>query len=234
MSQQEMEIKEIIIMSCGLIIAFAVFFIGLKIGISFVLVLIISLFILGITVWRVRRLHDNQAKEILSQVELIRKSGKYDDSMFGSDGYTGLAYSNDKKCFYYFKRESLKNDYKSEVIPFSNLIEAIVTTDKDTLIKVSKGGLVGGALVGGIFGGVGSVVGAMSANKSVDEQIKKISFKLVLDDLQSPIREVVVIESTDSFNINGNISKPVLELCEKWSKRIDIILKRNEMKSKTS
>lgn len=72
--------------------------------------------------------------------------------------------------------------------PFSRLLECETVVDGKTKIKTSRASQAANAVVlGALTGGVGAVVGALTAKKEEVKEIKKVTLKIVVSDLENPI-----------------------------------------------
>lgn len=154
------------------------------------------------------------------------------DSFLGDDGISGISVLESQNRIAIIKRTNLNESFSPKFIDFNKIIESSIKEDGETVTKTNRGSQVAGTLVGGaLAGGVGAVVGGLGAKQTATESVRKITLEIVIDDLRSPIYEIVFFISPTPLSKSESIYKQVYSNANKWHKMISIILKRNEISS---
>ena len=112
--------------------------------------------------------------------------------------------------------------------------------DGKQIALISRGGLLGGTL---LDDGGNSLVYIMEPenNKKNDTEetediskdtVSKLSLKLVVDDLASPIIEYVFLESEEKIDKDSDEYKDAAKECKKWHQMISVLIKRHDLLNK--
>ncbi|MFF3148476.1 hypothetical protein ACFVRU_43895 [Streptomyces sp. NPDC057927] len=168
--------------------------------------------------------------------EVLKKLGYNRDDLLIEAELTKAIYINEEKSTIdVLQRKSREEEFIISHFKFKDILDVSVETDGQTISKVAKGELVGGALVGGLIGGgIGGIIGASGASKSMKETIQSVKFKITVNSLSNPIILLDIISLPNALDKNDYLLKQVIEECDKWFNIFTVILKRNEMNSKTS
>ena len=152
------------------------------------------------------------------------------DSYLGDDGVSGISVLESQNKIAIIKRNNLNESFTPIFIDFNKIIESSIKEDGETVTKTNRGSQVAGTLVGGaLAGGVGAVVGGLGAKQTSIESVRKITLEIVIDDLRSPIHEIVFFISPTPLSKNESIYKQIYSNANKWHKMMSIILKRNQI-----
>ncbi|QJI52489.1 hypothetical protein [Psychrobacillus phage Perkons] len=171
-------------------------------------------------------------KELISiqsdYIDKIKSIGiKYDDIAFDENHLNGIMINEKDNIICIFKRHKSGEDFIYKVINFKDILESGIVSDGQTITKTSTSSMIGRSLLGSVFGITGAVVGGLSANKSSNEQVKNMKLSIVLDDLSHPIRDIVFLQSDKYLGTDNHSVKLANLKCEKWHKRISVIINRN-------
>jgi len=108
------------------------------------------------------------------------------------------------------------------VIPFSSVIETSVIVDGGTITKASRSSQALGVAVGAVLGGgVGAVIGGLSGATHTKQNIKNVTLRVVLNDLNYPIHDIDFMEMTNNGKTLGLIALPE---AEEWHTVLKVIV----------
>lgn len=165
------------------------------------------------------------AKARAIEAKLKTLTGFHPSQMIVScDGLSGLAIDepNAKICI----ASNNCNRIVHRIFDFSDVYSAEIVEDGTSITKTDRASQVGGAVVGGLlFGGVGAVVGGLSGKKETLRKIKKINLRITLNDISSPIHDVVFLNTEvkgDSF-----LYKSASDRARSWLGIMDVVIKRS-------
>jgi hypothetical protein len=117
-----------------------------------------------------------------------------------------------------------------EQYDFDDIVEAHISEDDISVIKTSRGSQIGGALVGGaIAGGVGAIIGGLSGTKTQSSKIKKISLDIVVNNLNDPLKRIVVFEHTSPVSKDNSELIKIRELAERWFSLVKLIINKKDL-----
>lgn len=122
-------------------------------------------------------------------------------------------------------------EYKSEEFKVRDLISFEIEENGKVVSRVSNKSMLGRAAVGGVlFGGVGAVIGGVTAKqKSGGQDGDSVTIKLIVDDLDDPVRRFEVKPSSYTHEKKVVLYKSIFEEVEKWSVIINKILDKEGM-----
>jgi hypothetical protein len=176
-----------------------------------------------------RNKFDDLAKETL-----VKNNFHYDDFYIGDDKLTAIAINEHDKKLAIIHRSSIKNLFTLSPIDFSDIIESSIIEDGETISKSSKGSVLGGAIVGSVIaGGIGATIGGLSADRMIKDKVKKITLMIVVNNLSNPVYEVNFLNIISPIDKATSLYKLRYSNVTKWHKIISVILKRNELNSKS-
>lgn len=114
------------------------------------------------------------------------------------------------------------------VYNFSDIIESEIIQDEVTLTKTSRASQVGGALVGGaLAGGVGAVIGGLSGSTQSKAFVKRMSLKIVFDNLNDPFQTIDFFLSDKPVSANDQKFANAMYDINQWHSIMSIIINRN-------
>lgn len=178
---------------------------------------------------KLRNKFDDLAKETL-----LVNNFHYDEFYIGDDKLTAIALNEKDEKLAIVHRKSIKDSFAFSPIQFSDLIESSIAENGETVLKASKGSVVGGALIGGVIaGGIGATVGGLSTKKTLNDKVKRISLMITVNNLSNPVYEVNFMNTINPIDKENPIYKSRYSTVYKWHKMISVILKRNELNSNT-
>lgn len=172
---------------------------------------------------------------ILALPALVHKSSSESDTMkalesvsnFSKDlvrlswGGTSLGIDPDNNLVVF-----VDNNMNTSIFNFADIVGVEVSRDGQSLVKVNRGGQVGGAVVGAaILGPVGLLIGGLSGSKRTEEFVSRLSLKIYTSDLHSPVQEIVFHEGT-KMSINGMAYRSVMNEVDRWYGRFMVIVER--------
>ncbi|MEC1697762.1 hypothetical protein [Schinkia azotoformans] len=161
---------------------------------------------------------------------LIKNNFEADDSKVSDDFLTGIAINHFDNKFAILKRNTRNEEFTFRTFDFKDIVESSIKENGNTVTRTSKGAIVGGAV---LAGGIGAVVGGLAGNKTSNEQVKKLTLSIVVDDLIDPVYDINFINAELPISKNNPLYENIYTDLNKWHKRISVILKRNETDSKT-
>jgi hypothetical protein len=175
----------------------------------------------------------NKVKKEFEQLLYNNRISK-DNAQMGADGLTGIAIIEEEEKVLLFNRTSLDDEYSVFPFNFNQIIESSVKEDGETLIKSSRGSQIGGAIVGSVLAGsVGGIIGGLGASKTSKETTKKINLQIVVDSIISPVHQISFLNSQESVQKDNIIYQEADRQITKWHKIMSVIIKRNELNSKS-
>lgn len=165
---------------------------------------------------------------------LIKTNFVADSSYLSDDFLSGIAISESEQKVVIFKRNTINENLSPIMFNFDDILECSIKEDNTIVTHTSKGSAIGHAMAGGVlFGGIGSVAGALSGEKIGHEKIYKSTLSIVVNDLQNPIHEIHFLNSKMLIERDSEMYQDVYYEMNKWHKKISIIIKRNELNSKS-
>lgn len=178
---------------------------------------------------KLRTKFDNLAQEVL-----INHHFKYDDFHIGDDKLSAIAINEKDEKLAIVYRKTIKDSFIFSPINFSDIIESSIIEDGETIVKVNKGSIIGGAIVGSVIaGGIGATIGGLSADRTSKNKVKKITLLIVVNNLKNPVYEVNFMNTINPIDKESSLYKTRYYDITKWHKMISVILKRNELNSKS-
>jgi hypothetical protein len=163
---------------------------------------------------------------------LLKNNFIYDEFYIGDDKLSAIAINEKDERLAIVHRKSIKDSFVFSPIKFSKIIESSIVENGETILQVSKGSLVGGALIGGaIAGNIGAAIGGLSANKTLNDKVKRISLMITVNNLSNPVYEINFMNTINPIDKENPLYKTKYSAIYKWHKMISVILKRNELNS---
>lgn len=218
------------ILTIGLFIAS--FILGIESSISTMTIILAFISLIVLIVLRSTQDKEMIKEEIENAIESFKRLGLNDeDFLFNTNKTIGISFDEDNSNVIYTYRDSIKDDFKRNDIPFNKVLDVTINSNGSQLISTSKAGLLGGAVVGSLVTGglgFGSVIGAMSANKTANDLVNNMKIIITLDDLSSPIISFDVIHSPKGLNKNSAEYNKIIRIVDEWFGKFTIIMKRNE------
>jgi hypothetical protein len=165
---------------------------------------------------------------------LIKNKFKADISYLSDDYLSGIAINKNEHKIGVFKRFNVKEDFSPSIYNFNEIVECSIKEDGDTVINTVNQSFINRAIAGGVlFGGIGAVVGGLSGEKIGYAKIYKSTLSIVVNDLNNPIYEIHFLNSKTLIDRDSEMYKDIYYEMNKWHKRISVILKRNELNTRT-
>lgn len=124
------------------------------------------------------------------------------------------------------KLDNKTKEFKSEEFKVRDLISFEIEERGRVISRVSNKSMIGRAAVGGmLFGGVGAIIGGATAKqKSVEGGSGVTTIKLIVDDLDNPVRRFEVRPIAYNHEKKLVIPKFIFEEIERWGIIINKIL----------
>jgi hypothetical protein len=195
--------------------------------------ILFSLFVL----FELSRLADNNFEKKhkkLTEHYLLNANGfSLTHKIVSLDGNFGLAFDDDSKkvCLV----ENQNDNPFIRVISYRDLISSEIFQDGEMITSSVRSSNVGGALLGGlVFGNAGAIIGGISGKtkSSNAEFIKKISLRLVVNDINKPRFEIDFLNVKNGLQKKDSIYKDAIQKVEHWHSLIEILIKRADMEDK--
>jgi hypothetical protein len=178
--------------------------------------------------------HYSDVMEKTLEKSLIKNNFNADCSYLSDDYLSGIAINESEQKLAIFKRNSTKEELSPTLFNFDDILEVGIKEDNTIVTHTSKSSAIGNAVAGGVlFGGIGAVVGGLSAEKFGHTKIYKATLSIVVNDLNNPIHEIHFLNSKMLVERDSEMYKDVYYEMNKWHKRISVILKRNELNTRT-
>jgi hypothetical protein len=178
--------------------------------------------------------HYSDVMEKTLEKALIKNDFVCDSSYLSDDFLSAIAISESKQKVAIFKRSNVNDDLKMKLLNFNDIVECGIKEDGTTVTHTSKGSAVGNAFIGSILaGGVGAILGAMVTDNVSSSKIHKSTLTIVVDDLSEPIHEIHFLNSNMSIDRDSEMYQNIYYEMNKWHKKISIILKRTELKTRS-
>jgi hypothetical protein len=178
--------------------------------------------------------HYSDVMEKTLEKALIKNDFVCDSSYLSDDFLSAIAISESKEKVAIFKRSNVSEELIMRLLNFKDIMECAIKEDGSTVTHSSKGSTVGNAFIGSVIaGGVGALIGAMVTDKETNNKIHKSTLTLVVDDLNEPIHEIHFLNSNMSIERDSEMYQNIYYEMNKWHKKISIILKRTELKSRS-
>jgi hypothetical protein len=165
---------------------------------------------------------------------LIKNNFVADSSYLSDDFLSGIAINESEQKLVIFKRNTINEDLSSTLFNFDDILECAIKEDNTIVTHTSKSSAIGNAMAGGIlFGRIGAAIGGLSGEKIGYEKIFKATLSIVVNDLKSPIYEIHFLNSNMLMDRDSEMYQDIYYEMNKWYKRISVILKRNELNSRS-
>lgn len=181
--------------------------------------------------------HSRYHLEILGnslEKALSKNNFKADDHYLSNDFLNGIALNNKDNVIAFFERKSIDDEFIPKYYNYQDILECAIQEDGNTITHTSNSSIVKRALVGGVlFGGVGAAIGAISAKHITIQKINKATLTVVINDMDNPIYEINFINSNNIVDKSSEFYKRKHAELDNWHKTISVIIKRNELNSKT-
>jgi hypothetical protein len=153
-----------------------------------------------------------------------------DKKVFSYDKLSGLAISEDLKQIAIVSRRSVNDEYSIKIIPFKDIIEAKVISNKHTITSTSLSSVATRGIVGGMLaGGVGSIIGGSTAKQKSSRKVKELTLEIVVNDLINP-RYVIPFYKSELSIVASN---PAANLIEEWYRTFSVIIDRNSKEARS-
>ncbi|MEH7116046.1 hypothetical protein V7128_01305 [Neobacillus vireti] len=179
-----------------------------------------------------RKLSDVMDKTL--EKSIIKNKIVADHSYLSDDFLSGIAINEKEQRIALFKRNNINEELSPTLFNFDDILEVGIKEDNIIVTHASKTSAIGNAMAGGVlFGGIGAVVGGLSGEKVGYTKVYKVSLLIVVNDLNNPIYEINFLNSKILVDRDSEIYKDIYYEMSKWNKRIGVILKRNELNTRT-
>jgi hypothetical protein len=128
--------------------------------------------------------------------------------------------------------DKVNDIYKQQLYDFSQVIATEIYEDDSSVIKTDRSSQLGGALVGGFLaGGVGAIIGGLSGKEKINKQAKRLTLRITLDDLKSPLQQINFLNLHNSIPRENPLYKESSEEILKWHNVFAVIINRQSNKA---
>lgn len=189
---------------------------------------------IGIFLWWI---YERRKEAILYQEKIEKDTVKelekvsHNRRIVSDDCLTALLLDEYTRQFYYAEREDVESDFEIKKYSFDEIYECAIVENGYHFSLISKGGIHGWSL---IENGNQVFTDEAEEEEDADEKeglIKKLSLKIIVDDLSQPLIEFVFIEDTHGIEKDSEEYKELWEECKNWHQKIGIIIKRESNES---
>ena len=112
-----------------------------------------------------------------------------------------------------------------KVYSYRDLLEVEVLEDGETVTKTSRSSQIGGALIGGLIaGGTGAIIGGLSGKQTTNEEVKKISLKILVNDIDNPVKKVVLLDKQKAIKKSDHEYRIAKEKALNWHGLIKVLI----------
>jgi hypothetical protein len=181
--------------------------------------------------------HSRQYSDVMERTlenALAKYKFKADQSYLSDDFLSGIAINVSEQKLAIFKRNHVEDELSPTLFNFDDILEVGLKEDNIVVTHTSKSSAIGNAMAGGVlFGGIGAVVGGLSGEKVGYAKIYKSTLSIVVNDLNNPIHEINFLNSKMLVDRDSEMYRDIYYEMNKWHKRISVILKRNELNTRT-
>ena len=146
-----------------------------------------------------------------------------------TDYLTALLINENINRLYIASKENYDSLFEIKEYAFNEILEVAIVEDKNLLSLLPKDGLLGASLNndGTVVHIINTEDGAEDKEKD-DEQVSKLSIKMVVDDLLDPLVEYMFLDNEDEIDKESDEYKDGFKLCNEWYQKISVIIKRQE------
>lgn len=168
----------------------------------------------------IKRRSDSIQELSRRQMTILSPSTKSNVVQYYNDYFSITLSNKDKKII-------LNDGIKSYSYSYDNLMNIELIIDENTTSSPS----LNGAIVGGLlFGGVGAIIG--SSNRVYDKRLKKIVLRINVDDINTPIHELIFLSLPVPLSPDSpEIKKELVHVNDWYGRLTTIIEKKKESKS---
>lgn len=189
---------------------------------------------------QIQLIENGKEEEIKKETEELLQEFIHSQSTISDDYLNALLLDEASQTLFIATREDLETGFDVKEFLFNEIYESSIEEDGKQIALISRGGLLGGTL---LDDGGNSLVYIMEPenNKKNDTEetediskdtVSKLSLKLVVDDLASPIIEYVFLESEEKIDKDSDEYKDAAKECKKWHQMISVLIKRHDLLNK--
>ncbi|WP_397538467.1 hypothetical protein [Rummeliibacillus pycnus] len=204
------------------------------------LCLLISILLYKWGSYQIKLIEMRRDEIIKKETEEMLQEYPHSHSTVSSDYLNALLIGEASQTFFVAKREDTDSDFEVTEYLFNEIYETAIEEDGNQIALISRGGLLGGSL---LDGGGNSLVYVMEPENSLkddsdeeseetteksSEEVSKLSLKVVVDDLSTPIIEYVFLEPEEPVEKDSDVYKEASKQCKKWHQMISVLIKRHD------
>lgn len=165
---------------------------------------------------------------------LNKNNFQADLSYLSDDFLSGIALNESENKILILKRQNSNDEFIPSLYDFDDILECSIKEDNQTVTKTVNSSSMKRAIAGGIlFGGVGTVIGGITGEKITTQKIYKATLYLGVNDIHNPVHEIHFLNSKMLMDKTNPRYQNIYANLNKWHKTISVIIKRNELNSKT-
>lgn len=125
------------------------------------------------------------------------------------------------ETFYYLQREDVESNFKKKSYSFDEIYECAIAVNDSICCLISKGGIHGWSIL------QDDVEIYNEEDFKEEDTIKKLSLKIIVDDLSKPLIEFTFFEDKRGIEKDSDEYEEIWRECKKWHQKISVIIKRD-------
>ncbi len=142
--------------------------------------------------------------------------------IMSEDYLSALLLNAHTNTLYIANREDFDEEISCKAIPFHHIYEVAILEDGNVVLKNARHN-------SGLIIKKDKTVAEDDEIEEDDEKVHKLSIKMVMDELEDPIVELIVLDSDKGLEKDDDLYKDAFEECEKWYQKMSILIKRYEL-----
>lgn len=128
----------------------------------------------------------------------------------------------------YLTRSNVNTNFTFKEFQYSEIIEAKLIRNNETVTSTSVGSTMGRALVGGVlFGGLGAILAGVGSTTSSVENIRELTLEIIVDDVLNPRYTFTFYKSNSPLDHGSERFNNLIEDVEGWYRSLTVIINRN-------
>lgn len=189
---------------------------------------------------QIQLIEDGKEEEIKKETEELLQEFIHSQSTISDDYLNALLLDEASQTLFIASRENLDTGFDVKEFLFNEIYESSIEEDGKQVALISRGGLLGGTLLDDRGNSLVYIMEPGDNTKKNTEEsddnskntVSKLSLKLVVDDLASPIIEYVFLNTEEKIEKDSDEYKDAAKECKKWHQMISVLIKRQDLLNK--